>query len=405
MGCSLLREYEERGEKVFVLRDFIEVRIPSKVYASLIKRKDKEYVISYAEPRRVLSHVTKRNLVFVTKESGIPLMGSSAFGVIDRGTNLIQIRPVCGCNLRCIYCSVDEGKYSRTRATDYVVDPDYLLDWIEEISEFKGRGVEAHIDGQGEPFLYPYMEELLEALSKVKEVEIVSVQTNGVLLSDEKIEKLENYITRINLSLSALEEEVATRLAGVRYPLKRVVEVAKAIAESKIDLLIAPVWVPGYNDAEIPKLIEFALEIGAGKKFPPLGIQKYIPYKFGRKLQGKQGKQGKPQGKFKGKFKGAIPFKEFYRKLRDWEEEYSVKLILKPEDFGMHRRERYPHPIKRGEVLRGRIIAEGRMYGEKLVVAKNRVITVMTDRKIGEYVRFKIVRSKDGIFLGEVMGG
>ena len=167
--------------------------------------------------------------------------------------------------------------------------------------------------------------------------------------------------------------------------MKRVLEIAKEIAESKIDLLIAPVWVPGYNDDDIQKIIEFALEIGAGKRYPPLGIQKYIPYKFGRRL------------------KKAMSFKEFYKKLEELEREYGVKLILRPEDFGMYKCEKYPHPIKKGDVFKARIVADGRMHGEKLVVVENRVVTVRTDRKIGDFVEFRIVRSKDGIFLGEVL--
>ncbi len=112
--------------------------------------------------------------------------------------------------------------------------------------------------------------------------------------------------------------------------MKKVKEVAEMIANSKMDLLIAPVWVPGYNDSEIPKIIEFALEIGAGKKYPPLGIQKYIPYRYGRKA-----------GK-------SMPFKEFYQRLREYEKEYGVKLILSPEDFGMEKRARLSCPFRRG---------------------------------------------------------
>jgi hypothetical protein len=384
-SLEMLKEYEESGEKVFILRNFIEIRIPLKTYNSLIKRREKGYIISQAEPRRVLCHVTRRNLVFVSKESGIPLMGSSAFGIIDRGTNLIQIRPVTGCNLRCIFCSVDEGRNSKTRLTDYVVEPNYLLEWVDKVSKFKGGDVEAHIDGQGEPFLYPYMEEFLRNLSRIKEIKVISIQTNGILLSEEKIERLEDFVTRINLSLSSLNEEKASKLAGLRYPLKRVIEVAKAIAESKIDLLIAPVWVPGYNDSDMEEIIEFAMEIGAGKKYPPLGIQKYIPYKFGRKL------------------KNVISFREFYRKLEEWEKEYDVRLILSPEDFGMHKCRKFPHQIRKGDVFKARIVSDGRMYGERLVVVKDRVVTIKTEHKIDDFVRFKIVRSKDGIFLGEIL--
>ncbi len=379
----ILKEFETKNEKVFLIRNLIEVRIPKNHYAKLARKYPKEYIISFAEPKRILHHITKRNLVYVTKESGIPLLGHAAFGLIDRGTNLIQVRPITGCNLNCIFCSVDEGRNSRTRVTDYIVEPEYLVEEFRKVAEFKGDGVEAHIDGQGEPTLYPYMEELLEGLRKTKEVRVISMQTNGILLNEEKIETFEKYMDRINLSISTLDEKKAEMLYGVKYPLKRVVEVAKMIAESKIDLLIAPVWVPGYNDDEMEKLIEFALEIGAGKRWPPLGIQKYIPYKHGRKPK-----------------VDVMSFREFYEKLRKLENEYGVKLILKPEDFGIEKRPRISHPIKRGVVLKAQIVADGRVKGEKIVVARNRVVTVLTDKNVGDYVKFQIVRDHDGIFLG-----
>jgi hypothetical protein len=69
----------------------------------------------------------------------------------------------------------------------------------------------------------------------------------------------------------------------------------------------------------------------------------------------------------------------------------------------MYKCRKFPHPIKKGDVFKARIVADGRMHGEKLVVVKDRVVTVRTDHKVGDFVRFKIVRSKDGIFLGEVL--
>ncbi len=380
----MLREFETKGEKVFLIRNLIEVRIPKRHYEKLARKYSKEYIISYAEPKRIIHHVTKRELVYVTKESGIPLLGHAAFGLIDRGTNLIQVRPITGCNLNCVFCSVDEGKKSRTRVTDFIVEPEYLVEEFEKVAEFKGDGVEAHIDGQGEPTLYPYMDELLEGLRKVREVRVISMQTNGVLLSEEKIERWERYLDRINLSISTLDERKAEFIYGCRYPLRRVIEIAKAIAESRIDLLIAPVWLPGVNDEDMERIIEFALEIGAGKRWPPVGIQKYIPYKFGRKPK-----------------VDVMSFREFYEKLRRLEEEYGVKLILKPEDFGIEKRPRIPHPIKKGDVFRARIVANGRVRGEKIVVVKGRVVTVITDRKVGEFVKFEIVRDHDGIFLAK----
>lgn len=127
-------------------------------------------------------------------------MGHAAFGLIDRGTNLIQVRPITGCNLNCIFCSVDEGKRSRTKANDFIVDPDYLIEEFRKIAEFKGKGVEAHIDGQGEPFLYPYLTELIEGLDSVREVDVISIQTNGTLITRSFVDAVEGKLDRINLS-------------------------------------------------------------------------------------------------------------------------------------------------------------------------------------------------------------
>ncbi|MEM0088480.1 MAG: radical SAM protein [Archaeoglobaceae archaeon] len=378
----MLEEREGKDEKVFVFRNIVEIRIPRKDYERLIRKYDRDYIISNYENKRVLNRVTRRELVFVTKESGIPLLGHSAFGIIDRGTNLLQVRCISGCNLNCVFCSVDEGRKSKTRKTDYIVDPDYMIEKLREVVEFKGDNVEIHLDAQGEPALYPYLEQFVEEVSKIKEVSVISMQTNGIPLNEQRISALEGKMTRINLSISALSEETAKKLYGA-YPLKKVIEIAEMIANSKIDLLIAPVWVPNYNDEEIPKIVEFALEIGAGKKFPPLGIQKYIPYRFGRKV-----------GK-------GISFREFYSKLAELEKEYGVKLILKPEDFGIEKRPQLPNPFKKGEICFGKVVAEGRMFGEKLCIAKNRSVAVISDAKIGETIKFEVIRNEDGIIVGK----
>ncbi len=379
----MIQEYDIGDEKVFLIRRVIEVRFRRETYLELLKKYSKEEIIQFAEDKRVLHHATKRNLHYITKESHIPLFGHAAFGLIDRGTNLIQIRPITGCNLNCIFCSVDEGKVSKTKKNDFIVDPDYLLGEYEKIAGFKGDGVEAHIDGQAEPFLYPFIEDLLKGLRKIKETETISIQTNGTLLNESMIDRLENSIDRINLSISALDRETADRIYGVRYPLEKVMEMAEYIAQSKIDLLIAPVWLPGINDGEMERIIKFALEIGAGKKWPPLGIQKYIPYRGGRKLR------------------GVMSFRSFYQRLREWEDEYDVKLVLSPKDFGIEKRERYPSPIRRGEVFSARIVLDGRSYGERIAVVRNRVVTVLTDRNPGSRVKFLVTRAKDGIYLGE----
>ena len=324
----------------------------------------------------------------ITGESGIPLMGSLYFGIIDRGTSLLQVRPSCGCNLNCPFCSVDAGPDSTTRATSYEVEREYLLEGVKEVARFKGAGVECHIDSPGEPLMYTELPELIAELRRIDEVSVISLQTNGTLLDSAKIAALENAgLDRVNLSLHALDPAIARLLAGMEwFDIQQVIDVAKAVAQSRIDLLIAPVYIPGINDAEIPKLIRFAQDIGAGKRFPPLGIQKFEHYRYGRSPKG---------------VKAQNWWQFFNRSIRPWERESGLKLQLDSvKDFCMVRRPFVPLAFSKGEKVTVEIRAPGWIHGEMLGVSRNRVISVSNCPKASGQVRVKIMAVKHNIYVG-----
>lgn len=332
-----------------------------------------------------------RKVIRITE--GIPLMGSVAFGVIDRGTNLIQVRPSSSCPLSCIFCSTDAGPKSRTRQTEYLVDLKYLIGWFEAVVREKGcQEVEAHIDTVGDPLVYYDLVNLVRELREVPEVSVISMQTHGSLFTPELVRKLERAgIDRVNLSVDSLDEGKARYLAGTDwFDLSKVLDAAKRIAESSVDLLIAPVWVPGLNDEEIPRIIDYALKIGAGKKWPALGIQKYEAYKGGRKPRGVR----------------PMKWSDFYMKLSEWEEEFGTKLVLRPEDFSIRKVKAVSSPIKKGEVLNVRVVGEGWKLGEKIAVARNRVITVLDAPPVppGSLIRVRVLRDKDNIFYARFLG-
>ncbi len=338
--------------------------------------------------RRGMSAGARKPLVRIGTDVELPLVGAIAFGVIDRGTNVLQIRPTSLCPLSCPFCSTDAGPRSRHRAAEYVVDLDVLLDWVAQLVRFKGsRGVEAHIDTVGEPATYPRLVELVQGLSEIEGVEVISMQSNGVLLDEHLVDELVDAgLSRLNLSIHALEPELAKRMAGTsRYDLDKVLAVAQAMADSPADLLIAPVWVPGMNDAEIPRLVEFALRIGAGKKWPPLGIQKYLAHKRGRKPPGV-----KP-----------MSWGAFYRALRRLEARYGVKLVLTPEDFGMRKAALLPAPFSPGEVVKVRVIAPGWLKGEVTGMARGRAITLVGAEGLdpGTTVLARVIEVKHTIYL------
>ena len=335
--------------------------------------------------QNLTNRLNHKRTIYIHKNSQVPLIGTNYFGLIDRGTNIIEIKPVTSCNLGCIYCSVDEGPSSRRKA-DFVVEKDYIVEEFRKIVDYKAvDGIDAHINAQGEPFLYADILGLVEGIAKIKQVKVISVDTNGILLTKELVDKLAAAgLTRINLSLNALDPKIADLMAGFPYNLKKVMEIAAYIPK-KMDLIIAPVWLPGYNDNELVKLAKFAAEIGAGKECPPIGIQNFLPYKFGRN-----------------------PVKEasmdiFYNKLRKIEKEHNIKLIYSKEDFEVKPVKELPKPFKKGQVIEAKIAFPGRLKNEMLAIAKNRLISIPNCYKEEGFVKLRIKRTKHNIFLGEAM--
>jgi uncharacterized Fe-S cluster-containing radical SAM superfamily enzyme len=320
----------------------------------------------------------------------IPLFGCIAFGIIDRGTNVLQVRPFSECPLSCVFCSTDAGPHTKRRISAYMVDLPQLLSAFEWSASYKEvTDIEAHVDTVGEPGMYPQLIELVEGLSGNSHVKVVSMQTNGALLNTNLIDNLEAAgLSRINMSIESLDPGLAKRIAGTdSYNLERVIENAEYIAKNTdIDLLIAPVWLPGINDEEIPKLIEFALRIGAGKRWPALGIQKFLPHKYGRKPDIR-----------------AMSWESFYLRLRAWERIYNTKLVLAPQDFGSHKCKAIPRVFKRYEKVKVKIVGPGWMRGEKLAVARDRVITVVdADRiPVGAEIFVRMERVVDGIYIAK----
>ena len=230
--------------------------------------------------------------------------------------------------------------------------------------------------------------ELVKALKSTDPVTVVSLQTNGTLLDDIKITALAKAgLDRVNLSLHAVDPMLARELAGVdEYDINKVMGAAMAVAKSSIDLLIAPVYMPGINDAEIPKLIDFAKACDAGKRFPPLGIQKFERYKYGRTPKG---------------VKVQSWWQFFNRSIKEWEKASGLCLRLDPNrDFGTFRRPSLPQVFKKGEKATVEIMAPGWIHGEMLGIARNRVISVYGCDKSSGQVRVRIVATKNNIYIG-----
>ena len=65
----------------------------------------------------------KNKILYIDDNSSIPLMGIDFFGVIDRGTNVIEVKPLTLCNLKCKYCFVAAGDYTNNFIINHSYSP------------------------------------------------------------------------------------------------------------------------------------------------------------------------------------------------------------------------------------------------------------------------------------------
>lgn len=321
-----------------------------------------------------------KKTIYVHKNSGIPLIGTNEFGLVDRDTNIIEVKPNNGCNLNCIFCSVAEGQNDH-KSHDFLVEEEYLVEEFEKLAAQKKHKVQACINPQGEPLLYPKIIELVRDLKMTKNVEVVSINTNGTLLSKVLIDKLAAAgLDRLNVSLNAMDKDVADRMEGRSYPLDHVLKMIE-YAKGRTNVLIAPVIVPGINDSQVEKLILFAEQIKS--KYPVLGFQNYLHYKKGRRTVKERS------------------FDDFFRMLHAYEEKHRIMLTPKPgqNPFGIFDDKTLRKPFRKGEVIEAEIKCPGRFENERIAAAQNRCITVMTEKDRGR-IRIKIIRDKHNVFKG-----
>ncbi len=328
--------------------------------------------------RELKNKLTGKQAVYIHKNSGIPLIGHVGFGIVDRNTNLIEVKPITGCNLNCIYCSVDAGQ----RPVDFVVEKDYLIEELVKLIKCKASdNIEVHIGAQGEPLLYKDLSLLLRDISAIPEVKRISMDTNGTLLSPKKVDELlEAGLTRFNLSINSLSQDAARQIAGAYYSAEHIMDLCRYIvSKNENALIITPVWIPGVNDGDIVDIIKFAKSLNA-----PVGIQNFLNYRHGKNPVEQ------------------LCFEDFYKKLAELEKRYDIKLVYSAEDFGIVKAKRLSCPFRKNEVVKAEIVCNGRLRNEKLAVAKDRIISVPGCHSKGK-IRLVITRTKHNIIVGKIL--
>lgn len=232
-------------------------------------------------------------------------------------------------------------------------------------------------------------------MRKIKGIHRVSIITSGSLLTEQFIDELAAAgLTHLNLSLNAYDAEEAKQLAGTpaynAERIRKLAEYAVAKHRGKLQLIIAPVWVDGQNDAQIEKLIEYGKRLDVSVR-----IQKFCINKHGRNPADE------------------ISWEEFFAKLAALEQKHGVK--LQEETYKLERTKEFPKPFEKGDMVKARIVCKGRNPRERYAVAGSkkgavqefgisgdRLICVQQcTRNDGEIVKIRITKDAHNVFYGE----
>jgi len=341
----------------------------------------KKFMRFFGKYKKDLRYILNGNrVVYVDEDLGLPLMGLNFLGITDKGSEMIEIKPITNCNIDCSFCSVAEGCSSKKKQ-DFVIDVDYLINETNDLLEFKqAKNMSLWVNPHGEPFLYDKLIEYCDEMLKNEFVKEVHIVTNATLLNKKKIDELikiqGNKKIVLSVSLSSFSEESAKKLMGKNYNLKLVLSNLK-YALSKLNIEITPVWLKGVNDNDIGKIVEFAKE----NKLK-CSIQKFCVNKNGRNPVKE------------------IEWKEFFLDLKELEDKINYSLTEKLEKI--NETKTLPEIVHKNEVVDVEIVGLGRkneMIGIIEIDGTFRSCTVLSYFSNKKRVKCKVVKSKNNLIV------
>ncbi len=167
-----------------------------------------------------------------------------------REINYLRVSLTDRCNLRCEYCMPEKG-IDKLRHEDIMT----LEDTYELIKAFVDLGIDKIRFTGGEPLVRLGLVDLISKVAKLDGVREIAMTTNGVLLEKYAKNLKEAGLTRVNISLDTLDEHKYRQITR-GGELEKVLNGIKAAKEVElIPIKINTVLIGGFNDDEIPALV------------------------------------------------------------------------------------------------------------------------------------------------------
>ena len=171
---------------------------------------------------------------------------------LNRPIRDLRISVTDRCNFRCTYCMPKEiyGSHYQFMRRDKLLSFEEL---VRVVGIFAELGVvKVRITG-GEPLARQNIEVLIKMIAQTKGIKDISLTTNASLLTADKAQRLkEAGLSRLTVSLDALDNDVFMKMNDVNFPIDKVlahIEQASNVGFSKIKINM--VVVKGRNEDQV----------------------------------------------------------------------------------------------------------------------------------------------------------
>jgi len=185
---------------------------------------------------------------------------------LGRGLRDLRISVTDRCNFRCRYCMPVE-----LFGAGHAFMPREELLTFEEIVAIVGTlvpmGIEKIRLTGGEPLLRRGLDDLVAMLAAVEGVKDIAVTTNGVLLAYHAEALALAGLSRVTVSLDALDPEVFAKMNGVGAKVERVLAGISSAQSFGLPVKVNAVIQRGVNEGEVLPLARWAKSAGVDLRY------------------------------------------------------------------------------------------------------------------------------------------
>ena len=180
---------------------------------------------------------------------------------LGREIEYLRVSVTQNCNLKCIYCVSEEDRNIISEIGSCKKDccttlaPDEFEAIVKIMAELGIKKV--RLTG-GEPLTRPDIIEIVERISKIPQIEDLSMTTNGIFLDKMAVKLKKAGLKRLNVSLDSLNKDKFKSITGGGR-LEAVIDgIKKALEVGLAPVKINTVLIKGVNDHEVDDFIELA---------------------------------------------------------------------------------------------------------------------------------------------------